>query len=70
MIDVYLYLRGTGFVEFDITSIVNSWHQGTSNNHGVVVRATTENTIGNVVKFYSDDSTDSDRHAYIEVTCN
>ena len=64
---LHLYFRNEGFVEFNITSIVNSWHQGTSDNHGVVVCATTENTV---VKFYSDDSANLARHAYIEVTCN
>ena len=48
---------------------MNSWHQGTSDNHGVVVRATNENVAGTVIKFYSDDSSNANRHAYIDVNC-
>ena len=65
-----MYLRNEGFIEFDITSIVNSWHQGTSDNYGVVVRATNENVDGTVIKFYSDDSGDPPHYAYVDVTCN
>ena len=69
-IDVFLYLRSEGFIEFDIANIVESWDQG-SPNHGLVVRATNENVDGTVIKFYSDhDSGVPAQNAYIDVTCN
>ena len=66
--DVHLYFRNEGFISFDITDIVNSWDQGSA-NHGILVRATNQNVVGTVIRFYSDDSSNANHHAYIDVNC-
>lgn len=61
-------IRPKGFVEFDVTDAVKSWRNGVSNN-GLLIRATNELDDGRDIRFVSNASPDSSKHAFILVRC-
>ena len=63
------HLRPVGFVEFDITEAVRNWQSGDP-NYGLLLLATNENTLGRGIRFFSKESGDSNRHAFVNVLCN
>lgn len=61
--------RPRGFKEFDVTTAVKQWREGTS-NYGLLVRATNEATPGRDLRFYSNAYSDATKHAYVNVLCS
>ena len=57
--------RPPGFIEFDITPIVQAWAAG-SNNHGVMLQATDETIFGKSPRFVSDQGPEAE-HPYLDV---
>ena len=60
--------RPSGFVEFDVTDAVKRWGNGVPNN-GLLIRATNEHVDGRDIRFASNASPDSSKHAFILVRC-
>ena len=60
--------RPRGFVEFDVAPAVRKWRGGVP-NYGLVIRAVNELQAGRGIRFYSNNYSDSSKHAYINVLC-
>ncbi|WP_427338457.1 DNRLRE domain-containing protein [Caloranaerobacter sp. DY30410] len=58
----------TGWVTFDITSLVQDWHSGAKANNGLLIRGV--ETANNLVGFRSNQYTDSDFWAKLEIVYN
>ena len=61
--------RPAGFVEFDITEAMRNWQYGDP-NYGVLLMATNEDEEGRGLRFASNTSSDSSRHAFVRVLCD
>ena len=61
-------LRPEGFVEFDVTSAARKWRSGVP-NYGLVIRAVNELQAGRGIRFYSNQFSDSSKHAFVRVLC-
>ena len=61
--------RPSGFVEIDITRAMRNWQRGDP-NYGVVLLATNERDAGRDIRFYSNASGDSKKHAFVNVLCH
>ena len=66
--DTIFPYRPRGFVEFDVTDAVRNWGSEVPNN-GLLIRATNELIDGRDIRFASNASPDSDKHAFILVRC-
>ena len=62
-------LRPGGFIEIDITRTMRNWKSGDP-NYGVVLLATNENELERGIRFFSNASGDSSKHAFVNVLCN
>ena len=61
--------RPRGFVEFDITGAIRSWKQGFY-NYGLLLKVVNEQSNGRDLRFFSKESADSSKHAFVNVMCN
>ncbi|MGG4154292.1 DNRLRE domain-containing protein [Peribacillus muralis] len=55
-----------GWYNFNLTDLVDQWYKGKVPNHGVVLKSSSEGTLGTYRKFYSSDY--SSKQPYLSVT--
>lgn len=53
-----------------VTDAVKNWADGTKDNNGLLMKIVDENVDSRSLRFYSNDYSDTTKHAYINVICS